>query len=101
MSRAPRYAQRTDGNQGLIVEALRASGAIVHICKLPFDLHVSTETLEGKPISAYFEVKNPHTRYGRQGPNKNQIETLKTWKGAVHLVDSVETALAMYKEMQG
>ena len=96
----PKYAQRVDANQSIIVEALRAAGAAVHICKLPFDLNVSTTTSDGDPISAFFEVKNPRTRYGRQGPNKNQLETLSKWKGAVHIVDSVETALAVLKEMR-
>ena len=96
----PKYSLKPDGNQSIIVEALRAAGAVVHICKLPFDLHVSTTTGAGQPISAYFEVKNPRTRYGRQGPNKNQLETLAKWKGAVHIVDSIETSLDVLKAMR-
>lgn len=100
MSRAPRYAQRQDENQSVIVEALRAAGAAVHICKLPFDLHISTTTSGGDPISAYFEVKNPQTRYGRQGYNANQRATIAAWRGAVHMVDSVDVALAALKAMR-
>ena len=102
--KAPRYAQRTDGNQSLVVDALRKAGATVHICKLPFDLMVSAISSSGVRKMAYFEVKNSQSRYGKtgmkHGGNANQQAFLKANPGTLlFFVDSPESAIAMFREM--
>ena len=104
MSRAPRYAQRTDNNQSIIVEALRAAGATVLISKLPFDLTVSARCENGETAMAFFEVKNPKTGYGKLGMkhhgNDNQRRFLQSNDMPVHFVDSVDVALSVLKAMR-
>jgi len=104
MSRSPRYAQRKDGNEKIIVEALRAAGATVLISKLPFDLTVSAKCENGEASMAFFEVKNPQTGYGKRGMkhggNDNQRRFLQSNDMPVFFVDSVDTALAALKEMR-
>lgn len=81
-----RYARRTDANQGDIVKALRAAGARVKVVHQPYDLQVWW----GEK-TAYFEVKNPKTGYGRKGMNAKQAEEAQGLP--VAMVDSVESAL--------
>ena len=104
MSRAPRYAQRKDSNEAVIVAALRASGATVLISQLPFDLTVSARCANGEMAMAYFEVKNSKTGYGRKGMknggSENQKKFLESNDMPVFFVDSVNVALALLKEMQ-
>jgi len=89
-----RHARRTDGNQKIIVEALRAAGAIVKVIHQPFDLQVWSP--EGKTM--YQEIKNPNTRYGRKGLNKKQAQEAQGLPLAT--VDSVEAALRAYRVLQ-
>jgi len=81
-----RYARRTDANQGDIVKALRAAGARVKVVHQPYDLQVWI----GEK-TAYFEVKNPKTGYGRKGMNAKQADEAQGLP--VAMVDSVESAL--------
>jgi ribosomal protein S28E/S33 len=84
-----RYAARVDGNQAEIVEALRAAGASVEVIGLPVDLLVG---YMGRTI--LLEVKNPDTRYGKRGANKNQQEFRTGWRGdVVTLCDGPDSAL--------
>jgi hypothetical protein len=88
-----RYARRVDGNQALIVSALRAAGATVKVVHQPYDLQVWAN---GK--TAYFEVKNAKTAYGRKGLNAKQAQEAQGLP--VCMVDSVESALIALKNMQ-
>jgi hypothetical protein len=88
-----RYARRVDGNQKIIVEALRKAGARVKIVHQPYDLQVWV----GEK-TAYFEVKNPKTDYGRKGLNAKQKEEAQGLP--VCMVDSVESALRALKILQ-
>jgi len=82
-----RYARRTDANQSIIVEALRAAGARVKVVHQPYDLQVWAPN--GK--TCYMEIKNPKTGYGRKGLNAKQQEEAQGLP--VAMVDSVESAL--------
>lgn len=85
-----RYAKRVDQNQGVIVDALRAAGARVKVVHQPYDLQVWSGDK-----SAYFEVKNPKTQYGKRGMNAKQAEEAQGLP--VCMVDSVEAALRAYR----
>jgi hypothetical protein len=88
-----RHASRIDENQQEIVDALREAGASVYIVKLPVDLLVGY-----KGTTMLVEIKSKKTAYGRRGLNPNQVAFMRTWEGgAVALVDSTESALAMLK----
>jgi hypothetical protein len=86
-----RYARRTDNNQKIIVEALRAAGARVKVIHQPFDLQVWAPN--GKTL--YVEVKNPETGYGKRGPNGKQEEESQGLPYAT--VYTVEAALLAYR----
>lgn len=86
-----RYAKRTDANQSIIVEALRAAGATVKVVHQPYDLQVWAAN--GK--TCYYEVKNPKTRYGRKGLNAKQAQEASGLP--VAMVDSVEAALRHFR----
>ena len=86
-----RYARRTDLNQTEIVKALREAGANVKVIHQPFDLQVWAPN--GR--TAYFEVKNPKTGYGKRGLNGKQAEESQGLP--VSLVDSIDTALRHYR----
>jgi hypothetical protein len=86
-----RYARRVDQNQAEIVQALRAAGAVVKVIHQPYDLQVWAAN--GK--SAYYEIKNPKTAYGRKGLNAKQAQ--EALGMPVALVDSVEAALRAYR----
>jgi hypothetical protein len=87
-----RRAARRDGNHAVIVERFRALGCSV----------IETDQVgDGFPdtvvgclgVNHLVEIKDPATRYGRQGLNKNQTLFDATWRGArVWLVCSVEEA---------
>lgn len=84
-----RRATRVDANQQQIVSALEAAGASVWVIGRPTDLLVGH-----RGITLCLEVKNPASRYGKAGANKNQRDFMATWKGGpVALVDSAEAAL--------
>lgn len=89
-----RFARRTDANQSIIVEALRAAGARVKVVHQPYDLQVWAPN--GK--SLYVEVKNPLTTYGKRGMNAKQAEEAQGLP--VALVDSPETAIRAYRVLQ-
>jgi len=86
-----RWARRTDANQQIIVEALRAAGAKVKVIHQPYDLQMWASN--GKSI--FVEVKNPKTQYGKRGLNAKQEQEAVGMP--VALVDSVEAALRAYK----
>ncbi len=86
-----RFARRVDGNQQIIVEALRAAGAKVKVIHQPYDLQVWSP--EGKTM--FVEVKNPKTAYGKKGLNAKQAQEAQGLP--VAMVDSVEAALRAYK----
>lgn len=84
-----RRAARVDANQTQIVEALRAAGASVEVIGRPVDLLVG---FRGRTI--LLEVKNPDSRYGRAGANKNQADFRSAWRGdVVTLADGPDGAL--------
>lgn len=70
-----RFARRVDQNQPLIVEALRAAGAIVEVIHEPVDLKVWADSNKEKFM--FVEVKNLGTPYGRKGPNEKQIADME------------------------
>ncbi len=88
-----RRAARVDETQADIVAALRKAGASV--------LDMSAvgggfpDLVCGfRGLTLLMEVKNPNTRYGRRGFNKNQIRWQETWNGGpVSLVDGPDAAL--------
>ena len=84
-----RHARRTDGNQKIIVEALRAVGAKVKVIHQPYDLQVWAYPESEKCM--YVEVKNPKTQYGKRGMNAKQAEEAVGMP--VSVVDGVEAAL--------
>jgi hypothetical protein len=69
-----RYARRVDNNAPLIVDALRAAGAVVEVIHEPVDLKVWADATKQK--FAYFEVKNLSTAYGRKGLNEKQLNDM-------------------------
>ena len=69
-----RFARRTDLNQPLIVEALRAAGGVVEVIHKPVDLKVWADATKQKFM--FVEVKNLSTPYGRKGPNAKQISDM-------------------------
>ena len=85
-----RHARRTDANQSIIVEALRAAGATVKVIHQPFDLQIWAGDR-----SMYFEIKNPKTAYGKKGLNAKQAQ--ESVGLPVAMVDSVEAALRAYR----
>ena len=89
-----RYARRVDGNQSLIVKALREAGAKVKVIHQPFDLEVWAPN--GKVL--LMEIKNPATAYGRKGLNAKQAEEAQGLP--VAMVDSVEAALRAYNVLK-
>ena len=89
-----RYALRTDANQKIIVEALRAAGAKVKVIHQPYDLQVTAPN--GK--TAFFEVKNPKTAYGKKGLNAKQEAQAQGLP--VCLVDGIEAAIRHYRILQ-
>ena len=86
-----RYALRTDKNQALIVEALRAAGARVKVVHQPYDLRIWERNIEPYGESMFIEVKNKETAYGRKGLNAKQADEAQGIP--VAMVDSVESAL--------
>jgi hypothetical protein len=91
-----RHARRVDGNQALIVEALRAAGAKVKVVHQPYDLQVWASAESEKTM--YIEVKNPATRYGKKGLNAKQAEEARGLP--VALVDGVDAALAALRVLR-
>ena len=92
-----RYARRVDGNQAIIVAALRQVGARVKVVHQPFDLQVWASHDSEKCM--YMEVKNPKTAIGRKGMNKKQIEESRGIP--VSTVDSIDAALRHLKVLRG
>lgn len=82
-----RFAKRVDANQGEIVDALRAAGAIVEVIHEPVDLKVWADSTKQKFM--FCEVKNLHTAYGRKGLNEKQ------------LADMAGQAYVMVTDMEG
>ena len=90
-----RRAARVDANQAQIVGYLRAQGASVYLIQLPVDLLVG---LHGKTELA--EIKDPHSRYGKQGLNRNQQSFVELWRGGpVHVLDSLSAAQGLIDRM--
>jgi hypothetical protein len=90
-----RRAARRDGNHNDVVDRFRALGCSVF----------ETDRVgDGFPdlvvgclgVNHLVEVKNPETRYGRQGLNNGQTLFDAAWRGArVWLVCSVDEATAV------
>lgn len=88
------FKKRKDANHHPIVDALNKMGAFVIdmsslgrgvpdiIFWCGFEWHVA-------------EIKNPDTRYGRSGLNKNQQEWARQWGAPVHIIRTVEDAAAI------
>jgi hypothetical protein len=84
-----RRAARVDANQTQVISALEKAGASVIVIGRPVDLLVG---LRG--VTLLVEVKNPDSRYGKKGPNDNQRDFMKDWRGGpVSCVDGPEAAL--------
>jgi hypothetical protein len=88
MRQTPRRAHKVDGNQAIIVEALRSAGAVVFIIEQPFDLLI---WYRGKWM--IMEIKMPGKK-----PNEKQQADIKTlWEHgaytAVYLASTPEEAL--------
>lgn len=47
------------------------------------------------------EVKNRHTSYGRSGLSKRQVRWRDSWKGIVHIVRTIDDALALTRQLTG
>jgi hypothetical protein len=92
-----RHASRVDANQAAIVSALQAAGASIEIIGLPVDLLIGF-----RGVTLLIEVKNPKSRYGKAGANKNQASFMQSWRGGpVALVDSPEAALRAIGAING
>jgi hypothetical protein len=96
-----RTAARADDNQAAIVQALRDAGFSVddtsRVGKGFPDLVVG---VNGKTL--IMEIKNPSTRYGRQGWSGRQEKWLSSWRGGpVALVTDVESALRAARTAAG
>jgi hypothetical protein len=70
-----RFAKRVDENQGEIVEAFRAAGAVVEVIHEPVDLKVWADSTRQKFM--FVEVKNLGTAYGRKGLNAKQLADMQ------------------------
>ena len=86
---------KTDGNQSAIVSALRAIGASVQ------SLHTVgggvPDLLWWHPRSGYVlaEVKDGAKSASRRKLTPDQVEWHAAWRGPVHVVESVEQAIAV------
>lgn len=97
-----RRAARTDDNQTQIVEALRAVGATVQI--LSGVGHGCPDLLAGiSGRNVLMEVKNPDQPRSGQALTADEAIWHNEWKGKVHIVNSVESAMNAlnYRSMVG
>lgn len=90
-----RYPGAVDKNQEEIVLALKDNGIGVMVMSsaqmgVP-DLIASSATL-----TAFLEVKNPLTSYGRKGLSRLQRRFADVWAGQIYVVTSPEEALAVF-----
>lgn len=81
-----RRAANVDKNQGAIVNALRHIGVAVEIIGKPVDL-----LYWHRGVYGLIEVKNPD---GFDRMTKEQTEFLARWPGPIHIVRSVDEAVA-------
>ena len=96
-----RYAARVDANQSLIVEALRAAGAVVDIIGLPVDLRIAYVDSGGAKRFAYFECKDGAKSASRIKKTDVQEAFFAKYPGwPVCLVDSPEVALKHLKVLK-
>jgi hypothetical protein len=87
MGHIPRRGQKRDGNEGQIIDALKAAGAsVMQISEL--DLVVGYRRKDGTLTNAVIEVKMPGKK-----PDEDQQKYIDNWKGAVYVVRTVEQAL--------
>ena len=92
--------KRVDGNQALIVEAIRAAGASVQVLSefgrgVP-DLLIGITTLKGKAVNVLVEIKNPA---GRCDLTEAEERWIKTWRGQVAICRTPEEALAVLEDI--
>lgn len=81
---APRYAQKKDGNQAEIVDALRDAGFYVYVCHQPTDLIVGRA---GQ--TCLVEVKRP-----KEKPRSPaQVKFLSEFTGACVIVTTPDNAI--------
>lgn len=106
MSKMPRKSyngriSRVDGNQKEIVDALRAAGAdVIDLSGVGGGVPDLIVGYGGRNF--LMEVKNPKTRYGRRGLNKNQKAWWADWKGEwPMIVTTPSEALAALAEPTG
>lgn len=83
MSRAPKYAQRTDSNQQEIIDALEQIGCTVEVIGRPLDLLVGY-----RKKNFLIEVK---TEKGKH--TEAQKLFFETWRGQFRTVRTVEEAI--------
>jgi hypothetical protein len=93
-----RYASRADGNQGSIVNGLRAAGASVeHLTRMGEGWPDLLVGWKGKNF--LLEIKNPDSRHdgaksGRSGETaRRQREWYENWRGQVEVIRSLPQAL--------
>lgn len=87
---------KKDANHNEVVDAFLQSGASVaqlHACEVPGfpDIVIG---VSGR--SYLVEIKNPETRYGKAGLNRNQTGFAADWRGGpVFIVTSALEAIAL------
>jgi len=91
-----RRAARTDGNQGAIVDALRAIGATV--CSLAACGKGIPDLLIGYRAHNYLiEVKNPDKPAADRALTDDQVIWHDGWQGVVHVVETPAQALQVVR----
>lgn len=93
-------AAKTDGNQSLIVEALRAAGCSVQ------PLHTVGQGVPDLLVgvagkNALVEVKDPAQPPSARRLTPDQKRWHAEWKGTAHVVETVEQALQIVALMCG
>jgi hypothetical protein len=85
-----------DENEPEIVEALTKGGASVE--RVDFvDLLIGFQG-----VDYLGEVKNPNTRYGKNGLNKNQLEFEENWNGGkIYIFYTAEDVALFLNEKRG
>ena len=79
-----RFAKKSDGNQVEIIRALRRCGVSVEVIGKPVDLLCC--------VRGVLHLVECKTESGRL--TKDQVEFIARWPGKVHIVHSVDEALA-------
>ena len=92
-----RLRPKVDANQSEIVDALRAAGASV--CSLAGMAHGCPDLLVGwRGKNLLMEVKDSRKPPSARKLTPDQLAWHSLWMGSVHVVSSVEDALAVLRE---